>query len=195
MRIELGFARTTCDCKKCSVFCEHMPGFLIPSDLERLIPDGEDPLVWAEEHLRASFGSLVRSGGVLKWTPSLVPAKGDSGSCHWLKEGRCTVHENSPFGCAFLDQHMTDREAEKRSQAARDARWDDFVADGLYSQIWNHLCEKGLTYRTGNEDRAKVRQALGESQWQQDGLAAREERHRAKDRKRKERRMKRASRR
>jgi hypothetical protein len=172
-----------------------MPGFLIPSDLERLIPDGVDPFVWSEGHLRASFGSLVPSGGVMKWTPSLVPAKADSGSCHWLKDGRCTVHENSPFGCAFLDQHMTDREAEKRSQAGRDARWDDFVTDGLYSQIWQHLSERGLVYRTSQQDRLKVIAAHRELRLMQEARAERACRSRARERKREERCRKKASRR
>lgn len=195
MRIELGFARTTCDCKTCSVFCEHMPGFLIPSDLERLIPVGEDPFAWAEEHLRASYGSFVPSGGVVKVTPSLVPAKAVSGHCHWLKEGRCAVHENAPFGCAFLDQHMTDREAEKRSKAGRGARWDDFVDDGLYSRIWQHLAERGLMYRTGQEDRLKVIAAHRELRLTEEDRAERASRNRARERKRQERRRKKASRR
>jgi hypothetical protein len=90
---------------------------------------------------------------------------------------------------------MTDRQAEKRSNAGRDARWDEFVADGLYSRIWNHLCEKGLTYQTGNEDRAKVRQAQGEIQRQEEALAEREQRRWARERKRRERRLKKATRR
>ena len=172
-----------------------MPGFLIPTDLERLIPNGKDPYVWAEKHLQASFGSLMPRGGVLKWTPSLVPAKADSGQCYWLKEGLCAVHENAPFGCAFLDQHMSDREAEKRSQAGRDARWDDFVADGLYSRIWQHLFERGLVYRTSQQDRLKVIAAHRELRLTEEDRAERARRSRARERKREERRRKKASRR
>lgn len=36
---EFAFARTVCSCRLCRLWCEHMPGFLVPSDLDRLIPD------------------------------------------------------------------------------------------------------------------------------------------------------------
>ena len=159
-RIEFGFSRTSCDCQKCSVFCKHMPGFLVPSDLTRLIPPDADPYQWAEEHLRASFGALVPSSVGMRWIPSLVPAKSINGHCHWLKDGHCEVHEISPYGCAFLDQHMTDREAEQRWEAGREARWDEMVREGLYEKLWVHLSEKGLTYNTGDVDRQRIRSSL-----------------------------------
>ena len=69
-------------------------------------------MTWAREHLRASKGLQVfnpMTGKKLQ-IPSLVPAKQSNGHCHWLQsDGRCAVHENSPFGCAFLDQHMKDK--------------------------------------------------------------------------------------
>jgi hypothetical protein len=55
------------------------------------------------------------------------------------------VHENSPFGCAFLDQHMREAEAQKRNLAARQARLEDFAENGPYSQVWHMLMEEGLT--------------------------------------------------
>jgi hypothetical protein len=77
--------------------------------------------------------------------PSLVPAKQANGHCHWLQpDGRCAVHEDSPFGCAFLDQHMKDAVAQKRNQAGRQARFEDFATDGPYSQVWRMLVEAGL---------------------------------------------------
>ena len=154
MREELGIKRVVYSCRKCSVWCEAQPGFLVPSDLHRLIPQGVDPFVWAEEHLRASPGlRVVTSTGVLS-IPSLVPKKQESGHCHWLKEGRCAVHENSPFGCAFLSQcSQSDAEAERILTAGRQARAEAFRTNDLYARIWTHLWDKSLRYTTGREDR------------------------------------------
>ncbi len=147
VRTEFGFQRTTCACELCSFWCKIMPGFLVPSDLQRLCPPGEDLMTWAREHLRASQGFRVvkpMSGTVLQ-IPSLVPAKDANGHCHWLQpDGRCGVHENSPFGCAFVDQHMKDRVAEARNDAGRQARCEDFDANGPYSQVWHMLMAEGL---------------------------------------------------
>jgi hypothetical protein len=105
-------------------------------------------MTWAREHLRASQGFRVvnPTTGTMLQIPCLVPAKDGNGHCHWLQpDGRCAVHENSPFGCAFLDQHMKDTVAEKRNDAGRLARMEDFAANGPYSQVWQMLMEAGLT--------------------------------------------------
>jgi hypothetical protein len=105
-------------------------------------------MAWAREHLRASQGLRVSdpaTNRVLQ-IPSLVPAPRADGSCHWLQaDGRCTVHQNSPYGCAFLDQHMKVAEARKRNEAGRQARLADFGASGPYSQVWETLVGEGLT--------------------------------------------------
>ena len=148
VRTEFGFLRTLCDCELCSFWCRIMPGFLVPSDLQRLCPPGEDLMTWAKEHLRASRGFVLSDPNTGKSVqiPSLVPAKQANGHCHWLQlDGRCGVHENSPFGCAFTDQHMKDREAVKRNVAGRLARQEDFAINGPYSQVWHMLMDEGLT--------------------------------------------------
>jgi hypothetical protein len=100
---------------------------------------------WAEEHLRALTGLPV---------PTLVPARQADGSCHWLFDGKCAVHENAPYSCAFFDSHMTEFEAERRSEATVQARREDAAKDGLYYRVWLHLCRKGLIGRFG--DRAAL---------------------------------------
>jgi hypothetical protein len=138
-----------------------MPGFLVPSDLLRLCPTEVDLMVWAKEHLRASAGIRVVNllTGVTLQIPSLVPAKQANGHCHWLQsDGRCAVHANSPFGCAFLDQHMIPAEAEKRNQAGRQARLEDFANNGPYSQVWQMLMKAGLT---GGGEHAEAMKELG----------------------------------
>src|ERR1700722_10542406 len=136
-RQEFGFQRTTCSCKKCSLWCEYVPGSLVPSDLDRLIPLGEDPFLWAEQHLLASPGFQIRTPQFTVKIPSLGPRRQNNGHCHWFQDGRCAVHENSPYGCAFFGEcEMTDDHAEKAARAGREARAKAFQEGGLYAQLW-----------------------------------------------------------
>src|SRR5205823_3513112 len=66
---------------------------------------------------------------------------------HWLFEGKCAVHENSPFGCAFFDVHMTPEEAKRRQDATIKARRRDAATGGLYHRVWLHLHRLGLVAR------------------------------------------------
>ena len=161
MREEFGFQRTSCSCRKCSVWCEHIPGFLVPSDLDRLIQPGEDPLLWAEEHLLASPGLQIKTPQFTLSIPSLVPRRQENGHCHWLQDGRCAVHENSPYGCAFLCQcRQSNAQAEKITNAGREARAKAFEEDGLYARIWKHLWEKGWRELTSQQNRIRAASAV-----------------------------------
>jgi len=51
-----------------------MPGFLVPSDLDRMIPPTVNPLVWAESNLLASPGAKVMKNGLILRIHTLVPA-------------------------------------------------------------------------------------------------------------------------
>jgi hypothetical protein len=59
VRSEFGFHRTKCACELCSFWCRVMPGFLVPSDLQRLCPPGED-LMDREAEERNQAGRLAR---------------------------------------------------------------------------------------------------------------------------------------
>lgn len=97
---EFGFERTVCACRKCQLWFEHQPGYLVPSDLTRLIPPDVDPFVWAEEHLRASRGHIVFStaSGTVMSIPSLVPQKGTLG----------TAIGTSKVAASSMTAHRTD---------------------------------------------------------------------------------------
>lgn len=140
-RTEFGWPRTTCDCKACQMNCRFMPGYLIPADLERMIPPGELPLTWAESNLLASPGALVIKDGKRFRIPTLVPAVREDHSCIHLLEGRCNIHEVSPFGCAFFDcQSSRSRLAELGLIVLYEA-WESYNTGGksLYCSIWKHL--------------------------------------------------------
>src|SRR5271166_1913757 len=135
VRKQFGFCRTICGCELCRAPCRHMPGSLDISDLPRLCPVGQDVFAWAEQHLRALTD---------KPFPTLVPARRADGHCHWLYEGKCAVHEISPYGCAFFDSHLDAAEVKRRSAATIQARRADALNNGLYYQVWLHLCARGL---------------------------------------------------
>lgn len=143
VREELGFRRTACACALCAAYCRHLPGTLNPSDLARLCPPGEDLFAWAERHLRALTDKAY---------PALVPARGADGHCHWLFAGRCAVHADAPFGCAFFDAHQGNAEVGRRADAAVRAIREDAAADGPYMRVWRHLRRLGLTAAPGDRE-------------------------------------------
>jgi hypothetical protein len=143
VREELGFRRTACACALCAAYCRHLPGTLNPSDLARLGPPGADLFVWSEQHLRALTD---------KPYPALVPARQANGHCHWHFDGRCAVHADAPFGCAFFDAHQGDAEVSRRADAAVRAIREDAAADGPYVRVWRHLRRLGLTAPPGDRD-------------------------------------------
>jgi hypothetical protein len=135
VREQYGFQRTRCACDLCRAPCRHLPGSLDIDDLWGLCPPGRDLFHWAEEHLRAVID---------KQYPTLVPARLNSGSCHWLFDGQCAVHANAPYSCAFFDMHMTAKEVRRRSAATIQARQQDAARNGLYHRVWVHLRRKQL---------------------------------------------------
>ncbi|HEX8520617.1 MAG TPA: hypothetical protein VF669_00090 [Tepidisphaeraceae bacterium] len=110
-RTEFGFSRSVCACRRCAISCEHVPGALAPGDVERMAAfiGAQDVFAFARDHLLASEGvAVVTDRGDRVTLRTLVPATEPDGSCKFLKGGRCTIHEVSPFGCAFIDAHQSD---------------------------------------------------------------------------------------
>ena len=128
--------------------------------LRSLCPAGQDVFAWAEHHLRALIHHSY---------PSLVPARNEQGHCHWHFDGKCAVHENAPYSCAFFDSHMSDEEVDRRAAATIQACRDDAAANGLYYRVWLHLHRKGLIGKPGDRDAliAEVRRMSrrAESNW------------------------------
>jgi hypothetical protein len=122
----------------------YMPGFLIPSDLERMIPADTNPFRWAELNLLASPGAVVAKDGVTFRIPTLVMAVKPDGSCIHYAKRQCQIWETSPFGCAFFD--CTEKPehnllSRKGLQAVLKAGNE---SDSLYRRLWAHLWDSEL---------------------------------------------------
>lgn len=155
-RTECGVPRTNCSCETCIENCRVMPGFLIPEDLDRLVPVHTSMYEWAEQNLLASPGAVAIKDGEMFRIPTLVPATKSDGSCiHLSPEGKCGIHDNAPFGCAFFDCGPEPRGLVERGMARICEAMDDITSK--YAQLWIHLSFKGLEQRPPEELRAKMR--------------------------------------
>lgn len=139
------FARTACACRLCTINCEHMPGALAPRDLPIIARHFgyDDVRRFADECLLASDGAKVRVESRVVSLPTLVPATGADGFCRYLSAGRCTIHAISPFGCAYIDAHMSDLEFNRRAHALYAELLEDRERQGEYSRLCEDLRARG----------------------------------------------------
>jgi hypothetical protein len=153
--------RTTCSCEVCTRNCRFMPGFLIPADLERMIPPNVDEFCWAENNLLASPGAVAMKDGEVFSIPTLVPAVKEDGSCiHLSALGLCQIHESSPFGCAFFDCGP-DRRTQLSDQALVQIYNVFYVTKGgLYYFLWIHLAYLGLMQENPETLRERMREEI-----------------------------------
>lgn len=158
IRTEFGAERGEgCSCRTCRRNCMFVPGFLIPSDLDRMIPEGEDPLRWAETNLEASPGAIVMKDGEQFRIPTLVMASDEQGSCIYFQKRRCMIWENAPFGCAFFGCTSGSQEEQYRlSHRGLMATYEAWREDSLYKRIWYHLWESGRQSAPPEEKRARM---------------------------------------
>lgn len=162
-RSEFGYSRTVCACADCVLNCRHLPGYLIPADLERIrlqVAPAEDLLTWARKHLLASPGAKVARGAEVFRIPTLVPARRPDGACIFLTaEDRCGIHAVAPFACAFFDVHMPGAEADRRSKRGLQAVLDAWARGDLYAHVWLVLHEEGLQAPPPEVCRQQLQQA------------------------------------
>lgn len=164
-RTEFDYSRTTCDCHQCTINCKFLPGYLIPSDLDRIASHiGTANLVeFAMNHLLASPGAILGlSSGETKRIRTLVPARKSDLSCIFLTEQQhCSIHSLSPFGCAFFDTHQTRQESDTRSLEglwAIDREWKEM---GEYACLWLFLDFNGKVAPNPVQQRERMKAALG----------------------------------
>lgn len=117
------FNRTVCACAQCVRCCKEQPGALAPGDAERIAEHLGEP---AEPFLWNSPGAFVLCGdGVARRARTITPRMVD-GRCVFLgADDRCKVHPVAPFGCAYVDTHMSVTEGQKRSRWLVQAYWHD----------------------------------------------------------------------
>jgi Fe-S-cluster containining protein len=165
-RTEFGYYRTQCDCSECARSCRHIPGYLIPADLERIhrhLALDHDLLAWARDHLLASPGALVMRAGQVFRIPTLVPARQLGGACIFLTAtGRCSIHAVSPFGCAFFDSHMSGSDADDRSQRGLHAVLDAWDAGAMYARLWLALAVENRVAPAPEVARQQLQRACDE---------------------------------
>jgi Fe-S-cluster containining protein len=162
-RTEFGFSRTVCACQECTLNCQHIPGYLIPADLERIqqyLAPAADIFIWAEQHLLASPGAKVMQQDKVFRIPTLVPARHSNGTCTFLTtENRCSIHAVAPFGCSFFDAHQSRAESDRRSQRGLQAIMEAWSRLDLYALVWVALDLAGLQASAPEVCRQKLQQA------------------------------------
>jgi hypothetical protein len=134
-----------------------LPGYLIPADLDRMIPVGADPIGWAELNLLASPGAKVMQHGEVFRIGTLVPRTKPDGSCvHYQRRG-CDIWDVSPFGCAFFGCGAKE-EDRLTNQGLMDTWRAQSDPGSLYSRIWHHLWDTGRRQDNAEEIRARMRE-------------------------------------
>jgi Fe-S-cluster containining protein len=163
-RTEFGFERTIYPCHECTLNCRHIPGYLIPADLERIkncLGPAETLVDWAKQHLLASPGALVATDRMVFRIPTVVPAQATSGACIFLtSDNRCSIHSVAPFGCAFFDAHMSKSEADGRSSQGLNDIYRAWVKGDEYGQVWLALDREGLQAPSPEKCRQQMKGAI-----------------------------------
>lgn len=166
-RTEFGFERTECACSDCALNCKHLPGYLVPADVERIARHLEYRNLgyFAFDNLLASPGATVMNvEGHVFQIPTLVPQRKADGSCVFLDANdRCTIHPVSPYGCSFFDAHQPDGEANRRSGRGLQEVAREWTASSrsAYAVLWKLLFEAGLRAVPPHVARARMKEAAG----------------------------------
>ncbi len=166
-RTEFGFERTECACSDCALNCKHLPGYLVPADVERIARHlgytnlGE----FAFDNLLASVGATVMNAeGQVFQIPTLVPRRKPDGSCVFLDANeRCAIHAVSPYGCSFFDAHQSDAAANRRSGRGLQEIAREWVTSkrSAYAELWKLLFRSGLRAVPPHVARTRMKEAAG----------------------------------
>ena len=122
--------RKICDCKGCKNACSHKPGWFKPGEAEKVAESmGMSMKDFFDKYLAVDFfenwgeekDTYVLSPAVLgNDTGEMFPYK-PTGICVFLKEGKCSIHANSPFECAQYIHSDSKEEVETRHVSVKDA--------------------------------------------------------------------------
>lgn len=159
IRTEFGFERTECSCEECTRYCFHLPGALIPADLDAISSrlGYDDPIRFAVENLLASPGAILSNGVNQIRIPTLVPQRGPDGACKFLRDRKCSIHAQAPYCCSFFDAHQSESEANDRSLRGHLAIVQEWAQNGVYARLWRLLDSMGLRAPSPVEARERMR--------------------------------------
>ena len=144
-----------CCCGICVVACKTMPGLLSPSDLANLPLDG----------LAASEGTMTHALRGTVHVNTIVPAQRPDGTCAWLKDGRCEVHEIKPWGCREFDS--CDSDVDMLVVARKSAGlYQAIEGSALYAATWRMLNDGDRIARPVEERKAAYQAAIKKAERQ-----------------------------
>jgi len=151
-----------------------MPGHLVLSDIKRIAErlNEFDIVRFAFDNLLASSGAIVIANGDYKTIPTLVPARKPDGSCRFLKSGRCEIHAEAPYGCAYFSAEQTKEEADAISERGLQEIARAWQRGDLYVQLWLMLYHAGRIAPSPIEARASMRAALPAEECAGEGRSA-----------------------
>lgn len=112
------FQRTTCACTDCTACCKRQPGFLIPGDLERIASYLGETVEKVKAYFWSSEGALVQDSNGRQYRIRTITPRYDKRKkrCVFLTDDdKCSIHEVAPFGCSFVDTHMSFNAGNQRS--------------------------------------------------------------------------------
>jgi hypothetical protein len=81
-------------------------------------------------------------------------------SSHILKDGRCEIHAEAPYGCAYFSAEQTKEEADTISARGLQEIAKAWRSGDLYAQLWVMLYRSGHVAPSPIESRARMRAAL-----------------------------------
>lgn len=142
-RTELGLVSTECSCAECTKVCYTMPGYLLETDIDRIWKKVAPQMTRSQfitSYLKPGRGARLVEGRPddiqFVQYQTMVPARTSDGKhCIFLKDNKCTIHDVSPFGCAFYDSHMGRIEENVRDRIGLSNVKESLQKDGLFSMV------------------------------------------------------------
>lgn len=164
MNVRDKYQRLTCGCEVCRVGCKTMPGNLAVGDFERIAEhlgktDGESATELLLDNFVVSDGAVVGvdtpQGYKYVQLPLITPRQQPNGHCVFLREGQCSIHAVSPFGCSHFDCEQPIEEADRRSHDCLSEIIQSVTTGGSYGVLMDVLDDAGRHSQTTIFDRRK----------------------------------------
>jgi Fe-S-cluster containining protein len=112
-----------CSCDRCQSLCHSKPGWFTPQQIE-LVARKRDVAIedLFKDYLTIDAVLIAEAGrptGVYVLAPAIVGAESGSisdpaarGTCVWLRNGKCDIHEMKPAECRATDHSTSARDSD-----------------------------------------------------------------------------------